>query len=149
MILGFTGTRHGLTAAQRAVLPSVVACLPERVLHGGAVGADEDFHDWLADITDNGRKTSLIVEVYPTSLRAAFWRVRRYGPFAPEVAIGTLNPLDRNRIIAANCDHLLACPAAPDEQLRSGTWATVRYARAAGKPVTLLLPDGSVREERR
>lgn len=52
-------------------------------------------------------------------------------------------------MIAETCDRLLAFPNESWEANRSGTWTTVRYARAAGKPVTLVLPDGTVREERR
>jgi hypothetical protein len=41
----------------------------------------------------------------------------------------------------------VAAPRTPIETLRSGTWATVRYARAYGRPVWIVLPDGSVRVE--
>jgi predicted Rossmann fold nucleotide-binding protein DprA/Smf involved in DNA uptake len=34
-----------------------------------------------------------------------------------------------------------------EEELRSGTWATVRYARRIGRPITLLFPDGGVLRE--
>jgi predicted Rossmann fold nucleotide-binding protein DprA/Smf involved in DNA uptake len=50
--------------------------------------------------------------------------------------------LARNREIVAACDVLVATPATEREVLRSGTWATVRYARQAGKPVLLLPPNG-------
>jgi hypothetical protein len=144
MILGFTGTRKGLTPQQRAALPSVLAALPERVLHGGAEGADTEFHNILRKID-----STVAIEVYPASLaRQRTWVTLR----APEIQTFILHwelPLERNRLIAARCDHLLACPAEPTEQLRSGTWTTVRYARAAGKPITILNPDGSVTEERR
>lgn len=43
-------------------------------------------------------------------------------------------PLDRNRTIVDMVDFLIAVPDAP-EHLRSGTWATVRYARRRGIPV--------------
>jgi bifunctional non-homologous end joining protein LigD len=36
-------------------------------------------------------------------------------------------------------------PAEPEEQLRSGTWSTVRFAKKQGKPVFLILPDGTVK----
>lgn len=147
MILGFTGTRCGMTLAQYAALPSVIAALPERVLHGGAEGADEEFDAYLRP---RWVGEGPFVEVYPVGqLRYHFWTYTYAGE---EARLSLLyysdDPLIRNRIIAERCDHLLACPAEPDEQLRSGTWATVRYARKAGKPRTLLLPNGTVREER-
>ena len=42
---------------------------------------------------------------------------------------------------------LIACPASADEELRSGTWATIRYARRKLKRIYLILPDGTVQEE--
>lgn len=138
MILGFTGTRRGMTPAQRAALPAVLATLPGRVLHGGADGADKEFHRFIvaAGMPNDG------IEIYPTGHRCGWIG---YDWFLHDL----MSPLVRNRIMAERCDHLLACPAEPDEQLRSGTWATVRYARKADKPITLILPDGMIREERR
>jgi predicted Rossmann fold nucleotide-binding protein DprA/Smf involved in DNA uptake len=37
---------------------------------------------------------------------------------------------------------MIATPHSYVEIGRSGTWATVRYARKAGKPIYLILPDG-------
>ena len=43
---------------------------------------------------------------------------------------------------------LIAAPAEQEgERLRSGTWATVRYARRLGRRVVLVCPDGSLRED--
>lgn len=147
MILGFTGTRKGLTPAQHATLPGVLATLPERVLHGGAEGSDEQFHNYLVSLYKVGHGCMIEI-LLGKAHRYAFW----VSPNRPCVAFSVHRmspPLERNRIIAARCDHLLACPAEAMEQLRSGTWATVRYARAAGKPITIIASDGTVREERR
>ena len=147
MILGFTGTRRGLTQPQRAALPSILATLPERVLYGGAVGADEEFHAFIMDVILDPHSTypagRVEIEVYPAIGR------RWNDPHDWVVVHKALPPLERNRIIAERCDHLLACPAEPTEQQRGGTWSTVRYARKAGKPVTVINPDGSVVEKRR
>lgn len=138
MILGFTGTRAGLTPA----LPGLIAALPDRVLHGGAEGADTEFDVLLVAA---GMPLERI-EVYPTSeYRARLWLPKEPGPsrvvHLPQV------PLDRNRVIAQRCDWLLACPMTAVEIIRSGTWATVRYARKAGKPITLALLNGKITEE--
>jgi len=34
-----------------------------------------------------------------------------------------------------------------EEWRGSGTWATIRYARKVGKPVTIIYPDGEIQEE--
>jgi hypothetical protein len=48
--------------------------------------------------------------------------------------------LRRNRMIVDSCDVLVAAPKSQHEQIRSGTWATIRYARAKVKPIVMLLP---------
>lgn len=160
VILGFTGTRRGMTPAQRAALPGVLATLPERVLHGGAVGADHEFDSFISPLywnqtTDAQRlmntfKGNIPIVVFPVGQkRHDFWFEE--APFGAirEIYETVRDPLERNLTIAKTCHRLLACPAESDEVLRSGTWATVRYARAAGKPITIIAPDGAVLEERR
>ena len=51
----------------------------------------------------------------------------------------------RNRDNVTETASLIAAPADPIEQLRSRTWSTVRLARQRGKPVFLVLPDGTVK----
>ena len=118
MKIGFTGTREGMSAAQREQLVLVLMalahapaeCRPE-FHHGGAVGAD-------AEADETAAREGYAVVVHPCS------------PVLP--------PLTRNRNIVAECDVLVAAPRSDKEELRSGTWATVRYARQAGKPVVML-----------
>ena len=50
-----------------------------------------------------------------------------------------LPPLVRNARIVQAADLLIAAPEQDIEQLRSGTWATVRAARKKGIPVIMLL----------
>src|SRR5262249_40960494 len=133
---GFTGTRRGLTDAQKKAL-RVVLCQEAGTLgvvhHGDCVGADAFCHSLAVDL---GNK----VVIHPPdriSLRAfcqGAWQVHAPCPY-----------LDRNRDIVAATDVLLACPGGVAEERRSGTWATVRYARRLGRPVVLILPDGTVR----
>jgi hypothetical protein len=156
MILGFTGTRRGLTTAQRAALPSVLAVLPDDIEHGGAEGADEEFHSFLLPeiVRSNCHPLQQGCRVViRTATTERFWHWRRWEADAGDprwlVLVQPVAPLRRNHQIASRCDHLLACPAESSEILRSGTWATIRYARTAGKLVTIIKPDGTVQEERR
>jgi len=55
--------------------------------------------------------------------------------------------LERNHNIVDESELLIACPKSKEEELRSGTWATVRYARKKGVRIILIYPDGSVSEE--
>ena len=52
--------------------------------------------------------------------------------------------LTRNMDIVVESDFLVAVPLEDKESPRSGTWATVRYARGLRKTVVLVFPDGRV-----
>lgn len=49
----------------------------------------------------------------------------------------------RNSYLAEMCTHMLAFPETPEEEKRSGTWATVRRARKHRRPVLVTPLDGS------
>lgn len=131
---GFTGTRHGLTPPQRNALLSEIGVLHGWLHHGDCVGADAYAHALAVSF-------GLLVQIHP--------------PIAPELrawcrdADVVLEPaphLVRNRAIVDATKLLIATPVS-EEVLRSGTWSTVRYARRIGRPVVLVMPDGSVRRE--
>lgn len=50
--------------------------------------------------------------------------------------------IKRNHAIVNETDMLLACPKGPEE-LRSGTWATIRYAMKQRKEVWIIWPTGA------
>lgn len=145
MILGFTGTRQGLSVRQKFGLGIALPVVPDQLVHGGAVGADTEFDQWFRRAAWS---TILSVDIFPADEeRRQFW-LRKYGIELPWLTIHqAMLPLDRNELIVQRCNHLLACPFEPTEQLRGGTWATVRYARKLGRPITLLLPDGTIKRE--
>lgn len=55
--------------------------------------------------------------------------------------------LERNMEIVNECDLLLACPKETDEITRSGTWATLRYARSQRRSRVIIFPDGDWTKE--
>lgn len=57
-------------------------------------------------------------------------------------------PLDRDWDIAEDSNTLVAMPANEKEEVRSGTWATVRYARKLLAPIVIIKPNGDVDRER-
>jgi hypothetical protein len=100
--------------------------------HGDCIGADHHAHGIA-------REAWLSVAIHPPA-----------NPDKRAWCIGdhTWMPkpyLDRNHDIVDATVGLIAAPGEFKEQFRSGTWATVRYARKVGKPVVLVLPDGGVR----
>jgi hypothetical protein len=140
MVLAFTGTRRGLTRGQLAALGRRLETMRPTVLRNGiAEGADMQ-----------------MLSVLPRSVKEIhFWpcnRARakvagglRFHPSVRVIVHGILPPIERNHIMVDAADVLIACPHGPEE-LRSGTWSTVRYARQQGKPVIIVWPDGRVEE---
>ena len=53
-------------------------------------------------------------------------------------------PLARNPDIIDYGDCVVVCPARMKEELRSGTWAAVRYARRNDCLIWIVWPDGSL-----
>lgn len=52
--------------------------------------------------------------------------------------------IPRNHDIVDDVDYMVGCPGEMKEELRSGTWATIRYAKKKKKPVFVVWPDGLV-----
>ena len=138
MNIGFTGTRQGLTEPQKERLWSTLQSLQKDgavfFCHGDCIGADSAAH-LMASIL------GLRIILHPPDRDAlrAFCEadeVRKPLPY-----------LQRNHAIVDETDVLLACPGGRREELRSGTWATVRFARKQGKRVILIYPDGDTEEK--
>lgn len=133
--VGFTGTQNDLTQAQILALLQAMGDARADVLHhGDCIGADAMAHV-VAKRLGVARHTHPPVNA---SKRAHC-----------DDAEHTSEPreyLDRNHDIVDACASLIACPSGP-ETLRSGTWSTVRYARKACKPITLVWPDGRITHE--
>ncbi len=134
-VAGYTGTRNGMTSKQRLHVRVLVRYVARVLHHGDCVGGDEEMHVIAKD-------RGLLIFVHPPidpSLRA-FCK----GDFAyPQK-----EHLVRNREIVHSVEWLIAAPATMLEEVRSGTWATVRYARKIGRPLSIVFPDGSVSHER-
>ena len=139
MILGFTGTREGCSSPQNVALEQWFADnLPTELHVGCCRGADECAFD-AARIMYDGMEDEIRVVGHPPYSNALV-------AACVDECDETLPPkqyLDRNKDIVNACDVLLACPKGPEE-LCSGTWSTVRYARKQGKRVVIIWPDGRV-----
>lgn len=135
-IIGFTGTGDGMTERQRMRLDRLLTTYREdldaelRFHHGDCIGADAEAHD-LA--TGHGFET----HVHPPSIDKA--RAFKLGD-----VMYPLKPyLKRNDDIVAACNVLIATPGSYHELTRSGTWYTIRKARAMSKPHIIIYPDGT------
>jgi hypothetical protein len=139
-VIGFTGTRDGLTPPQRAALKRLVADIRLSVaVHGAAIGADAEFVLAVSEIIPRPQivaRPSDQPQQTDANALALSDKIHRVEP-----------PLARNHKIVGDADALIACPRLDNEELRSGTWATVRSARKQGKLITILWPDGRVTVE--
>lgn len=137
--VAFTGTSAGLTREQLAALHGYFAgAAPGELHHGMCVGGDAAAH---AVASWRGWRTVGHPGVNKRGEPAGRAVLTGFAEVLPELPY-----LKRNRRIVADATLLLACPGGP-ERRRSGTWATVRYARDAGVPVRLFWPDGTVTQE--
>ncbi len=131
--VGFTGTRNGMTTPQAAAVRIAlvrVRDLGARVFHhGDCVGADDQAAAIAHDLGFH------VVAHPPHAARARAWGY--YDEIRPPQAY-----LVRNRAIVDECGLVLACPATVRHELRSGTWATIRYARGEGRRLCIVAPNG-------
>jgi len=132
MIVGVTGTTRGMTTAQKQKLVENLLGVTD-LHHGDCVGSDADAHDLVRLVRPDIKITSHppVNHKLRAFKQADFsWEPKPY--------------LERNKDIARSCQALIATPAGYTELRRSGTWATVRYAVNARKPVLIIYPDGTL-----
>jgi len=134
MKVGFTGTKIGMTVKQRKIVEAILSELdPEEFHHGDCVGADAQAHIIaLVHLGIPVHKHPPIKKVLCAYSKGAakIYKDKEYWV--------------RNRDIVDATEILLACPKGNKEELRSGTWMTVRYARRQNKDVRIIYPDGQL-----
>lgn len=136
MILGFTGTREGMTNVQReGVAEFLRVNRPTVVHHGDCIGADSEFHDSALLLSEPPPR----IETHPCDL--ATFRANRKA----DVVHPIKSPKERNQDIVNASEQLLAAPkTVVFGSSRSGTWQTIRLALRGKKTVTVVWPDGTV-----
>lgn len=140
MIVGFTGTRRGMTRAQKSEFRYIIAVelKPTVFKHGGAVGSDTEAHEEVV-----GFLASRDIQIFPASPeRMAYWQSRW-----PDCRVEMWQPPLVRNVHIAHSNHLVACPEQATEVLRSGTWSTIRRARLHKTPITIIAPDGDLIRE--
>lgn len=133
-VLGVTGSQLGASTAQLHTFKSWVLenwDKIEAVHNGCCVGWDTQ----VAYILHGNGLEELVVWHPPSNSD-------KQGIFQRDWPMGEWRKpkpyLDRNWDIAKECDVVIGAPRTDEEQIRSGTWATLRYARKLGKEVKVL-----------
>lgn len=144
MIIGFTGTRRGMTSPQAQAVVNMLRWFKDNyeyleVHHGDCLGADAQFHNICAYVYPHK------IIVHPPIIETMRAHCSDFGGLTKPTIVEILPPKDylpRNHDIVDASYLLLAAPEQGREVMRSGTWATVRYARKKHKQVAVCLPDG-------
>lgn len=132
MKIGMTGTRNGLTEAQKQKVLEEIPWGHVTELHSGdCIGADEQLHYFAKsqNIKSIGHPPS------KTELRA-------YCKFDEEHE--PKNYFARNRDIVNSSEFMYGFPPTEKDVGKGGTWYTINYAIKQGKPIKVITPSGRV-----
>jgi len=134
MIIGFTGTRDGMTYQQKKRLAEILDVLGCCVFHhGDCIGADRE----AAELAFHAGHQIVGHPPDKDGLRAFFKN---------DVTLPAAPYLMRNRDIVDASDLMIATPKEKEEQPRGGTWSTIRYAIKQQKNLAIIYPDGTLWE---
>jgi hypothetical protein len=159
LILGFTGTRKGMTSAQASSALSMIRSIAPKELtlhHGDCIGADAQMHEIAQHIIhtpDRARPFGGAIMLHPPkadTFRAFcgladdhFTRIEDNVIWYTEEGY-----LERDRRIVWHANVMFATPRGfKPIQRGSGTWYTANYALEHGKPLYIIWPDGLVTQD--
>lgn len=137
--IGFTGTRLGMTIPQHMSVTQIMFNQYRRGIrdgfntqwhHGVCIGSDFQVHDLVLLFEFNIHGHPPEDEKYMASC-TGFNELSSPKPY-----------LQRNHDIVDACTTLIATPKENHNVLRSGTWATIRYAKGLGIDVAIIIPSG-------
>lgn len=138
LVVGFTGTQIGMVPAQKLGFMRLLSALRplHQLHHGDCIGADAQAHE-IFDV--KGKGIAIHPPINPSK------RANCKCKNANRLIFPPFEYLERNRYIVDASSLLIATPQQETgEELRSGTWSTVRYARKEKKPVFIVRPSGKI-----
>ncbi len=125
--VGFTGSREGMTQKQKeAFIDFISKHTITEFHHGDCMGADAQAHQMVH------------AKIPTISHPPTDQKLRAFTENA--VTKAPKEYLVRNHDIVDESDVLIATPKTATEELRSGTWATIRYAQKQDKCIIILAP---------
>ena len=134
MRVGFTGTRQGMTAQQKASLRQLlIDFMAVAFSHGDCIGADAEAHDIALEL-------GLPIYIYPPKDD----RYRAFCKGAQSVA-EPKGYLERDRDIVDRNEIVIGASISPKRlEEKSGTWYTLDYGVMRRKPTYPIWPNGTV-----
>lgn len=139
MSLAFTGTRKGMTDAQKRTVKQLLQAIDPKVVdHGCCEGADRDFH-LLCEM-----HTDAHVHGWPSVLHQQYeWAMENIHTFY--TVHQPMQPLARNQKMRERAKIVIACPkedTEPSAQRAGGTWSMIRQTRKDLILLFIVWPDG-------
>jgi hypothetical protein len=134
MILGFTGSRKGLSDFQLTEIEKFISVNVHIITEfhmGDCIAADEQ-----ASYIVSKHPSISIISHPPTEEKSrAFFKAHKILP--PK------KYLDRNKDIVDVSDLIIAAPNGEERQ-RSGTWSTIRHAKKKNIKIIICFPQGVI-----
>jgi hypothetical protein len=140
-ILAITGTRGGANAYQAQELWNYLnqeEYRPATIMHGGAQGVDSLADQMAMQLNCNRVVLPASGESSQSDQELLYYN-RQIFPHA--IVMHPLPPLERDSLIAYNCDVLAGVVRIMNTEQRSGTWATIRRAWKYGRPTAIFYPE--------
>jgi hypothetical protein len=140
-----TGRSRPLQPREVNLVKLVIASLPDctELTTGAAHGVDTEAYLWGVQFQKQA-KHRVVIPRAPFNDAVAVEAARRSDivEYAPAGLTNADAYMNRNERMVLYADKLIAFPETATEEMRSGTWATIRRARRAGLDVDLHPLDG-------
>lgn len=148
MIIGFTGTQKGMTSFQKEELAKFLKLKEcSEFTHGDCIGSDEQANNVALELEIN------VFTLFPPTgtIKRAFCFNKERDLFNDDCKWREINGvkvrwfpkddyLKRSKKIVEHCQIMVATPKEFEHTLRSGTWATIRYAWKIRKDIVIIPP---------
>lgn len=142
--IGFTGSQHPMSVRTKITLhatlidlynKNIFSSAPICLHHGDCINAD-------FEASKIGKSVGYLVHAHPPFNE----KKRAFSEFN-DIIHAPKDYIERNHDIVNGSSILIATPLTHNEVIRSGTWATIRYARSLGREICIIFPDGSEKWE--
>lgn len=132
--IGFTGNRNGLRPDQEQQIKLILDKYDNMIVsHGDCVGSDTEFHNLCVNYKNAHLDKNIIIRIFPPNITT----LRAFNN--ADILMEEKPYLERNLDIIKHSSILIACQIDKNkEELRSGTWSTVRQARKYKLDIYLL-----------
>lgn len=137
-IVGMTGTQQQPTTAQLDKFLEILEYVDAEVLHhGDCIGSDIACHNIAY-------KLGLQIIIHPPVV--TFKQAKHSAEDQSRITVlPRKDYLLRNKDIVLASELMIALPRTNSQELRSGTWSTIRFTKRMHKPLAVIWPNGTVK----